>query len=1149
MHNHTQNKMSFRFSTVPDIIFNHNDEADALNDVFRHPVVTIARTRDSTPVYTYTPQDLRAAYKSTPVAPSDGKKTVVITIVMAYALPATLLQSSLDAFCKLNDIPTTTLELIPIVPIEQNELIGIFADLIMSYVNSSNGNNNFNPTTFESDYIIPCVEYLIKNVNLAQQQAEGSFLVQSFLGILDALYETLLDIQWSHAMNPNAHIRVVQSPGMNSTLFDAVKHASDPANFANNQWGPTDVISMSWGGPESAVSAVINELDTSFNNNKICYLAASGDFQKSQYPTTSANVLSVGGTSIYYDQGTMSQTTWSNAGGSGGGCGPSIYIPKPEFQTGVSALNTYNKRCCPDIAGIADPSTGVNIIFGGGSTSGNAINSMYFQLGGTSLACPANAGMLSNLIQTSINRDGPTYTTVLNNGNSILLQKALYDLYKNVNNRSLPYLFYDVTQGTDNGFSAGPGFDIPTGLGSPYWDNISATWVNAAMSDTGFSVEDLDDITSGLQSGHKCPNQQIDASNVNAPRIYQHAPYTPLGVRRAYKSSPVAPLYGKKKVVITIAIAFAFPATFLQASLDAFCQVYNIPTTTLEVIPMKVDPFFQTVSSLIMNYVNGGQHDGSVPHFNLNTFMDAYVAPWSDSWVANANPPVPSDKVTTIKAELKLMIAYSLNVLMETLLDTQWSHAMNPNAHIRVVQSSNMNTLYDAVIYASDPANFTNNPWGPTDVISMSWGANDNSFTQTVVNDIEKIFNNNKICYLAASGDHGTVIYPATSAHVLGVGGTSLYYDQVQGTMRQTTWNDVYVNDTSSGGCGPSINIPKPDFQTGVTALNAYNKRCSPDIAGIADPLTGIIIIFGSTSGNALYTMIGGTSLACPANAGMLSNLIQTSINRDGPTYTTVLNNGNSILLQKALYDLYKNVNNRSLPVNPDPYAYSFYNVTEGTANGFSAGPGFNIPTGLGSPYWDNISATWFYATPSEICFPANTPVLTDQGIVAIQNIEPGKHTLRNKRIVAVTQTVSQDDYLVHFSKHSLGHNYPTEDTRMSKHHKILYSGKMISARHFLTGFKNVTKVAYNKEFLYNVLLDEHSSMQINNLTCETLHPRSAVAKLHNSNNSNNSNNNNSNNNHATMTASEAAARKFRNLFVKADARQYGCNNVNKMRK
>ena len=626
----------------------------------------------------------------------------------------------------------------------------------------------------------------------------------------------------------------------------------------------------------------------------------------------------------------------------------------------------------------------------------------------------------------------------------------------------------------------------------------------------------------------------MDASNVNTPRVYQYAPYTPFDVRRAYKSSPVAPLYGKKTVVITIAIACAFSATLLQASLDAFCQVHNIPTTTLEVIPMASIQFYQMMSSLIMNYVNGG---GQLTSFNIFTFLDAYVGPWINSYVAAVIPPVPSGEVNQYKAAILLLFEMNFNTLIETLLDIQWSHAMNPNAHIRVVQSADMNALYDGVKYASDPANFANNQWGPTDIISMSWGANDNGLTQTVVNEFDKVFNNNKICYLAASGDHGAISYPSTSANVLGVGGTSLYYDPVQGTMSQTTWNDT---DMGSGGCGPSVHIPKPDFQVGVTALNAYNKRCSPDIAGIADMLTGVNIIFGSTSGNAMYTLIGGTSVACPVNAGMLSNLIQTSINRAGPTFTTVLNNGNSILLQKALYDLYKNVNQRSLRAGPSPYAYCFYDVTQGTDNGFSTGPGFDVPTGLGSPYWDNISATWFYAMPSEICFPANTPVLTDQGIIAIQNIEPGKHTLRNKRIVAVTQTVSHDDHLVHFSKHSLGHNYPTEDTRMSKHHKILYSGKMISARHFLTGFKNVTKVAYNNEFLYNVLLDEHSRMQINNLTCETLHPRSAVAKLYNHNN---------HNHNQSMTASDAAVRKFRNLFIKADARQYGCNNATQLRK
>ena len=597
------------------------------------------------------------------------------------------------------------------------------------------------------------------------------------------------------------------------------------------------------------------------------------------------------------------------------------------------------------------------------------------------------------------------------------------------------------------------------------------------------------------------------------------APYTPQDLRSAYKSSPVAPVYGKKTVVLTISIAFPFPASLLQVSLDAFCQLNNIPTATLEVFPVGEGDLFNfyvmicnSMNDLLMEYINAPNNNGT--EFSERVFIDDYVVPFIESLTIS-----PSEKIELLHAYEDALIG-----LFETLLDTQWSHAMNPNAYTRVVQSINMNTLYDGLIYASDPTNFVNNPWGPTDIISMSWGGPDDIQPEIVIIELEKLFNNDKICYLASSGDLQTVVYPSTSVNVLGVGGTSLYYDSTAQTeMSQTTWNNI---TGGGGGCGPSKYIPKPDFQTGVNALNAYDKRCSPDIAGIADPSTGVNIIFGSSTGNSMKLLMGGTSLSCPLNAGMLSNLIQTSINRGGPTFTTVSNHGDSTPLQNGLYDLYNNTNlQRSPNLNSNLYAYCFYDVTQGTDNGFSAGTGFDIPTGLGSPYWDNISATWFYATLSDICFPVNTPVLTDQGIIAIQNIESGKHTLRNKRIVAITQTVSHDDHLVHFSKHSLGHNYPTEDTRMSKHHKVLYAGKMIPAHHFLTRFKHVSKVKYTKELLFNVLLDEYSSMQINNLTCETLHPKSSAARLYT--------------NAPAAAAAAATTRKFNNLFIKADARDY----------
>jgi hypothetical protein len=83
------------------------------------------------------------------------------------------------------------------------------------------------------------------------------------------------------------------------------------------------------------------------------------------------------------------------------------------------------------------------------------------------------------------------------------------------------------------------------------------------------------------------------------------------------------------------------------------------------------------------------------------------------------------------------------------------------------------------------------------------------------------------------------------------------------------------------------------------------------------------------------------------------------------------------------------------------------------------------------------------------------------------------------------------------FEKHSLGVNCPSEKTIMTKDHKIYYKGQMRRARMFLGYFKNVKKVEYNGEYLYNVLLEEYGKMSINNLICETLHPNNAIAKLY----------------------------------------------------
>jgi hypothetical protein len=133
----------------------------------------------------------------------------------------------------------------------------------------------------------------------------------------------------------------------------------------------------------------------------------------------------------------------------------------------------------------------------------------------------------------------------------------------------------------------------------------------------------------------------------------------------------------------------------------------------------------------------------------------------------------------------------------------------------------------------------------------------------------------------------------------------------------------------------------------------------------------------------------------------------------------------------------------------------------------------------------------------ANICFPAGTPIQTDQGIIAIEKINPAIHTIRKKPIVDITKTITADKYLVRFKKNALGLNYPTNNTLMSKEHKVYYQGKMCEAKTFLDKFENVVKVKYTGEILYNVLMEDYSKIRVNNLMCETLHPDNIIAKLY----------------------------------------------------
>ena len=144
-----------------------------------------------------------------------------------------------------------------------------------------------------------------------------------------------------------------------------------------------------------------------------------------------------------------------------------------------------------------------------------------------------------------------------------------------------------------------------------------------------------------------------------------------------------------------------------------------------------------------------------------------------------------------------------------------------------------------------------------------------------------------------------------------------------------------------------------------------------------------------------------------------------------------------------------------------------------------------------------NVTYTDTTPTPTPICFPKGTPVTTNQGNIAIELLNPDIHTIRNKRIIAITQSQPLHSYIVSIEKDALGTNIPNARTQISKEHKVYYKGEMIKAKELVKVCSGVTKIPYTGETLYNVLMEKHDKMMINNLICETLHPENILAKIH----------------------------------------------------
>jgi len=259
--------------------------------------------------------------------------------------------------------------------------------------------------------------------------------------------EEALDIEYTHAMAPNATIYLVEAASnYNSDLFYAVQVASNLIACGKTTTCPKGSkgkgeVSMSFSGGEYSQESYY---DSVFTTPGVVYFAASGDAAGTGYPCVSPNVVCVGGASNSRSIETgdlIAQIGWSDAGS-----GISYYEPIPSYQSSHKAIAAQlgGYRGVPDVSANANPTTGAwvwDTFLYDGDEAG------WFTVGGTSLATPLTAGMTNSLGNFAASSN---------------LQ--LTELYE-----AAPFTT-DITYGACYYYSAyyaAPGWDLCTGMGSP----------------------------------------------------------------------------------------------------------------------------------------------------------------------------------------------------------------------------------------------------------------------------------------------------------------------------------------------------------------------------------------------------------------------------------------------------------------------------------------------------------------------------------------------------------------------------------------------------------------------------------------------------------------------------------------------------------
>jgi kumamolisin len=266
--------------------------------------------------------------------------------------------------------------------------------------------------------------------------------------------EETLDVEWASGIAPGAKIRIYATGTLQFVDLDLALDRIF-ADLATQPGMRQLSISLGlgetfMGGPKgevatqhqkflrlsaAGVNVFVSSGDAGSNPDDTGH-SSTGPVQ-AEYQSTDPCVVAVGGTSLTLAAGgeVANETAWTGSGG-----GKSIFFDRPRWQSGTG-VPAGNVRLVPDVSLVADPNTGAFLV----------LHNQVTQIGGTSWSAPVWAGICAMINEARTTADKPPLP---------FLNPLIYPLMGSA-------CFRDIQAGTNGEFSAGPGYDMVTGIGVP----------------------------------------------------------------------------------------------------------------------------------------------------------------------------------------------------------------------------------------------------------------------------------------------------------------------------------------------------------------------------------------------------------------------------------------------------------------------------------------------------------------------------------------------------------------------------------------------------------------------------------------------------------------------------------------------------------